>query len=133
MIFATMLQHLYRQILQTNIVATDNFLTPLQQSFISIQLYQSHSRHNICHIAFVITALYIIFPCPQLGFGQGILILSMQRQQLILLVQVIILNAVNMTPSGTTTLCGSKILDSMKGKTTKICNRASHLSMPLST
>ena len=130
MLIVIVVKHFNTKRLEGCIIFCNNLLTSSQHCRITLHLCQTNGCHDIRHVAFEPWADDIIFPSTQLRFSQGILRLTMQRQQLQLMVNLFIINARNSFPSQRTALSSSKILYCMEAEGAEIRNRAAHLAMP---
>ena len=83
-------QYSHIHILERLIVTLNHLPTTLQHTFISVHLNQTDGSHNICHITLIPSTDNVILPSAQFSLSQGILVLTMQAQQLSLAIQVFV-------------------------------------------
>ena len=88
----------------------------MHQLRIPLQLRQSDAGHDVGHVAFVVRSDDIVLPCAELGLGESILALTVQGQQLQLLVDGLTVESVVRTPGKSTSLGSSQILHGMEGE-----------------
>ena len=84
------MQYSYIHILECLIVTFNHLTTTLQHTLVTVHLNQTDGSHYVCHIALIPGTDDIILPGTQLRLSQGILVLTMQAQQLSLAIQVLV-------------------------------------------
>ena len=130
MIIAIMIKNLYIAILQRLIISLHNLTPAMKQFGITSNLHQSDGSRYVRHVALVVRSHDIILPCAQLCLCQRILALSVERQELILLIQPLVVNALYRPPSDGTTLSRRQVLHRMERERSEVSHLTTHLVMP---
>ena len=97
-VFAVVVEHLHGQVLQRGVIGLYDLAAAGQQTGITLELRQADARHDVGHIAFVIGRDDVVLPRAELGLGQGVFVLAVERQQLEQLVKGFVVDAVAVAP-----------------------------------
>ena len=112
------------QRVQGFIIALDQLMPPLQQAGIALQLLQTYGGHDVRHVALIPRPHDVVLPRPQLGLGQSVLGLSVEAQQLIAVVQLLVVKTRQRAPRRCTALGGSEVLHGVEGEGGEVCQSA---------
>ena len=118
---------------QRGIEHADDLLAALQHAGIALHLHQAQSSCHVGHITLVPGANNVILPSTQLGLCQGILGLTMEAQQLQLLIDGFIFNTFQGAPCQSAAFRGGKVLHRMEREGGEVCQATGRLTLTGST
>ena len=113
-------QVLEAQFVTGPVVFPDDLFPSFEEGRVPVQLLQADGGHDVGHVAFVPGADDVVFPGADLGFGQGVLALAVEGEQLVELIDLGIVYALNGFPGAGAALRGGEVLHGMEGEGGKV-------------
>ena len=130
MLGVEVIQHLNAKRFDRSVITGNNIPSALQDMRIPLKLRQPERRRHIGHIALVPQPHDIVFPVARTGFGKRVFGLSVQAEQLELMVKRLAVNRRREHPGNRAALGGCEILDRVETEAGEIRHRSDHFAVP---
>ena len=93
------------------VVALDNLCAPGEHGGVAVELAKPDGGHDVRHVALVPGSDDVVFPGAELGLGEGVLALAVEREQLVGVVDFRVVDAGDGSPGRGAALGGGEVLD----------------------